>query len=199
MTDNRLQKVRALEALLVLDAKAGNKKALEQLVALRGDRLYAHAARLAGDREAARDIVQEAWVQILRSLPGLTDETSFLPWALCIVSRRVAAFIQTRQKDRRLAEDFAPEAPQVFTLDTDQILDAPKVREILHQLPPVHHATIALFYLEDMSVAEVAKALDVPIGTVKTRLMTARAILRNYLEGDQNGQARQADRRCHEG
>ena len=183
----------------MLDARAGNKQALEHLVALRGDRLYAHAARLAGDREAARDIVQEAWVQILRSLPRLTDETSFLPWALCIVSRRVAAFIKTRQKDRRLAEDFAPEAPQAFTLDTDQILDAPKVREILHQLPPVQHATIALFYLEDMSVAEVAKALDVPIGTVKTRLMTARATLRNYLEGDQNGQARQTDRRCHEG
>lgn len=199
MSDNRRQKAKTLEALLVLEAKAGDKKALEQLVDLRGDRLYAHAARLSGDREAARDIVQEAWLQILRGLPKLNNETAFLPWALCIVSRRTAAFIKSRQKDRRLAEDFAPEAPQALDPVSDSDLDAPRVLAALQQLPPVQQATIALFYLEDMSVAEVAQALDVPVGTVKTRLMTARATLRTYFEGDQNGQARQADRRCHEG
>ena len=52
------------------------------------------------------------------------------------------------------------------------------------RLPPEQRAAIALFHIEDMSVAEVAVALDVPAGTVKTRLMTARAKLREAFEGD---------------
>jgi RNA polymerase sigma-70 factor (ECF subfamily) len=55
----------------------------------------------------------------------------------------------------------------------------------MRTLPPEHQAAIALFYLEDMSVAEVAVALDVPAGTVKTRLMHARRKLRDVFEGDE--------------
>ncbi len=193
MTKNRQQKIKALEALLVLDAKTGNKTAIDKLASLRGDRLFAHAARLSGDREAAQDITQEAWLEIIRSLHRLNDETAFLPWALCIVSRRVAAFIKTRQKDRKLAEDFAQETQTAVSPALDQNLDADKVLQALQHLPPAQQATIALFYLEDMSVADVARALDVPVGTVKTRLMTARSTLRDLLEGEQDGQARQAD------
>ncbi|MEP2705988.1 MAG: RNA polymerase sigma factor [Roseibium sp.] len=187
MTENRQLKLKALEALLVLDAKTGDLKAIDGLVRLRGDRLFAHAARLAGDREAAQDIVQEAWIQIIHGLPRLANESAFLPWALCIVSRRVAAFIKTRQKDRKLAEDLEPESQKVFQPSTDTALDAERVHSALRYLPPAQHATVALFYLEDMGVADVAKAMDVPVGTVKTRLMTARSTLRKLLEGEQDG------------
>lgn len=194
MTDNRQLKINALEGLYVLGARSGDRAALEKLVTLRGSRLLSHARRLSGDSEAARDIVQEAWLDIIKGLPGLRDETAFLPWALCIVSRRVAAFIKTRQKDRKLSEDLAPPPPeQMVEQATDRDIDAIKVTEALKALPPAQQATIALFYLEDMSVADVAKALDVPIGTVKTRLMAARSNLRKHLEGDHDGQARQAD------
>jgi RNA polymerase sigma-70 factor (ECF subfamily) len=187
MSDLRQQKFRVLEALLVLDAKAGDRTALENLFNLRRGRLLSHAVRLSGDPQAAQDIVQEAWVQIIRGLPGLANENAFLPWALCIVSRRVAAFIKTRQKDRKLVEEFGSEANQVVEPATDQTLDVEKMHQALKQLPPAQQAAIALFYLEDMSIAEVATALDVPSGTVKTRLMTARTTLRKLLEGDQNG------------
>ncbi len=59
------------------------------------------------------------------------------------------------------------------------------MRRAIKTLPPEQQAAIALFYLEDMSVAEVAVALDVPAGTVKTRLMHARRKLRDALEGDE--------------
>ena len=62
------------------------------------------------------------------------------------------------------------------------------MRAAIAALPPAQAATVALFYLEDLSVAEVATALDVPVGTVKTRLMHARTKLRALL-GDDNGQA----------
>ena len=62
------------------------------------------------------------------------------------------------------------------------------MRHAISRLPPDQAATIALFYLDDLTVTEVATALDVPMGTVKTRLMHARRKLRALLEGENNGQ-----------
>ena len=61
--------------------------------------------------------------------------------------------------------------------------DARAVRRAIRSLPPAQAAAISLFYLEDMSIAEVAVALDVPPGTVKTRLMHARSKLNKALKG----------------
>lgn len=59
------------------------------------------------------------------------------------------------------------------------------MRSAMRELPAEQRAAIALFHLEELSVAEVAVALDVPVGTVKTRLMNARRRLRAALEGDE--------------
>ncbi|MDH5798905.1 MAG: sigma-70 family RNA polymerase sigma factor [Paracoccaceae bacterium] len=177
-------KERALEAYLVAASRGGDTRAMDGLVRLRGPRLRAHAARLLGDGEVAQDIVQEAWADILRGLHGLRDERAFLPWALQIVSRRVAREIAGRQRQRRLAEEYGAEAEDRLEDLAGNTFDAGKVRQAVNGLPADHKATIALFYLEDMTVAEVAVALDVPPGTVKTRLMHARAKLRRALEGD---------------
>lgn len=189
MAADRQNKLKTLEALLVLDAKSGNHQAIARLVELRGPRLHAHAVRLSGEHDAAHDILQEAWIQIIRSLPKLKDEGAFLPWALCIVSRRVAVHIKTRQKDRKLAQSYGSEPVQIAEPEHVQCLDIDAVRSALKELPPAQHATIALFYLENMRVADVARALDVPVGTVKTRLMKARKTLRKLLEGEIDGQA----------
>lgn len=189
MAVDRQNKLKTLEALLVLDAKTGDHRAIARLVELRGPRLHAHAVRLSGEHDAAHDILQEAWIQIIRGLPKLKDENAFLPWALCIVSRRVAAHIKTRQKDRKLAQSLGSETMQITEPAHDQCVDINAVRSAIMELPPAQHATIALFYLENMRVADVARALDVPIGTVKTRLMKARKTLRILLEGETDGQA----------
>lgn len=185
MSDDR---TRAYDAWLVSRARMGEARAIHELVERRGDRLMAHAVRLLGEREAARDMVQEAWVEILRALPSLRDDHAFLPFALRIVSRRVAREIKRRQKGRALAVSYEAEAERVTPATEGQGSDAARVRAAIACLPPGQAAAIALFYLEDLSVAEVATALDVPVGTVKTRLMHARRRLRTLLEGDQDGQ-----------
>ncbi len=187
MDKHRQQKTRVLEEFLVLDAKRGEQQALNRLIELRGPRLLAHAARLSGDREAARDIVQEAWIQIIRALPSLRQEHAFLPWALCIVSRRVAAHIKDRQRDRTLSQAYAAEIETGPEMLEPEGLVKDAVLAALKKLPPAQQATVALFYLEDLRVSEVATALDVPVGTVKTRLMKARETLRDLLEGEANG------------
>ncbi len=181
-------KERALDAWLVAAARTGDRRAMARLVALRDPRLLAHATRLLGEREGARDVVQEAWIEILRGLGRLRDDSLFLPWALRIVTRRVAREIRRRQRGRSLAEAVRAEVEPSVTEAGPGALDAAKLRAAIAALPPAQAATVALFYLEDLSVTEVATALDVPVGTVKTRLMHARAKLRALLEGNENGQ-----------
>jgi len=101
---------KALEAYLVVAARAGDRRAWQRLVELRGPRLMAHAVRLLGEAEGARDVVQDAWLDILRGLSRLREVGAFLPWALRIVSRRVARVIKGRQGERRLAAGYSAEA-----------------------------------------------------------------------------------------
>ena len=154
------------------------------LVRLRGPRLLAHATRLLGDRETSRDVVQEAWAEILRGLGSLKDDHAFLPWALRITSRRVSREIERRQRQRRLVSEYGAEMDVSLPEEASAAVDAKVIRNAIEQLSKDHRATIALFYLEELSVAEVAAALDVPVGTVKTRLMHARAHLRRVIEGE---------------
>lgn len=184
-----VQRIRALEAYLVASARTGDTVAMDQLVRLLQPRLLGHANRLLGDAEGARDVTQAAWLDILRGLPRLREVASFRAFAMQIVTRKVAAAIKTNQRDRKLATDWARET-EVMTAPLGEITaDAQNVRNAIAKLPPAHQATLALFYLDEMTVTEVATALDVPVGTIKTRLMHARDKLRVLLKGDKYDQA----------
>jgi RNA polymerase sigma-70 factor (ECF subfamily) len=174
-------KRRALEELLVVEARTGDRAAIEALVRLRGPRLLVHATRLLGDRDQAQDAVQEAWVEILRGLPALRAAAAFPAWSTQIVTRRCARIIKGLQKGRALAAELTP-LLEVEQPEPDD--EAARLRWAIDQLPAEQAATIALFYLEDMRLAEVAIALDIPQGTVKSRLSKARGALRALLEGE---------------
>jgi RNA polymerase sigma factor (sigma-70 family) len=184
MKRGRESKDQALSAYLVVRAQGGDRLALTRLVDLHGPRLLSHAARLLGEVEGARDCVQEAWVEVIRGLGGLRDVRVFLPWALRIVTRRVAREIGGRQRARVLDAGLKAETATTQEGTGPKAVDAGVVRRAIGHLPADQRACIALFYLEEMRVAEVAVALDVAVGTVKTRLMHARRKLRAILEGE---------------
>jgi len=175
---------RSLEDYLVASARLGDRKAMAQLVELRGPRLMVHAARLLGEPEEARDVVQDAWIDIFRGLKNLRDVRAFPAWATRIVTRRRAGSIKSKQAQRELTRAMMCDADEVLQNGGIEAVESAQVRAAVSELPPEESATIALFYLEDMSVAEVAVAMDVPTGTVKTRLMHARAKLKETLEGE---------------
>lgn len=159
-------------------ARLGDRLAFEKLVKHFGPRLFSHAYRLLGHREEARDVVQEAWIEIARGLPKLRDDSAFMAWAYRITSRRAARQIDRNIKTRALGAGL-PEPQAAFE-------DASSVRAAIEHLSPAQAATIRLFYLEEMSLREVAVAMDVPMGTVKSRLSSARNQLKPYLEGTEN-------------
>ncbi|WP_298297523.1 RNA polymerase sigma factor [uncultured Litoreibacter sp.] len=182
------RKSRSLEHYLVAAAQLGERPAMEQLVALRGPRLQVHATRLLGDPEEARDAVQDAWVAIFKGLSGLQDTQAFPAWATRIVTRRCAAVIKRKQGDRALSAALLAEREDAAPETGPDAVRAAHVRRAIASLPPDQAATVALFYLDDMGVAEVSVAMDVPVGTVKRRLMLARDKLRTTLKGEENDQ-----------
>ena len=175
---------RILDEYLVASARAGDRKAFAMLAERWQVKLVAHAWRLTGDREAARDAAQAGWVEIVRGLQRLQDERAFPAWAYRIVSRRCGRLTGESVRRRELGEALAGQ-PEVVEADWGEALDARRLRSAIAALPSDQRSAIALFYLEDMSVAEVAVALAIPAGTVKTRLMHARRKLRAALEGDE--------------
>jgi RNA polymerase sigma-70 factor (ECF subfamily) len=173
---------RLLDGYLVVSAQAGDRTAAEALARRYHRRLIAHAWRLTGDLELAKDVVQSSWIDIARGLPRLKDEAAFPAWAYQIVSRRCARNIRGLQADRALASALGQAGHEEATQQPE--IATPRLRAAIQALPAAQRATLALFYFEDLSVGEIAVALDVPAGTVKTRLMHARRALRAVLEGE---------------
>ena len=175
---------RVLDEYLLASIRAGDTRAFELLARRWHKKLLGHAWRLlGGDVEAARDAVQEGWVEIVNGVSRLRDDRAFPAWAYRIVSRRCARQIDAAVRRRRL--DATAQIEPCDQPSPDSGADEERLRNAIRALPTDQRAAIALFHLEDMSIAEVAVALDVPAGTVKTRLMHARRKLRDALGGDE--------------
>jgi len=170
------------EEFLVASARLGDQKSLESLIKYRSPKLFSHACGLMGNRDEAADIVQEVWLEITRGLPNLKEPRAFSAWAYRITSRRCAKAIDRNIKHRKIA---AVQADMPMPPPGD-ISDLQAIRSAIGRLPAGQASAIRLFYLEEFSVRQVAVALDIPVGTVKSRLMHARNTLKSILEGDKN-------------
>ena len=174
---------------LVAAAQAGDRQACGQLARLWHADLLRHAWRLTGDPELARDTVQDAWIDIVRGLNGLADPAAFPAWAYRIVTRKSARTIAGLQRNRRTVSAFAaePEAADHAQDETESRADQGPLSKALAALPAEQRSVMALFYIDDFSVAEIAVALAIPAGTVKTRLMHARRKMRAAFDLPEKG------------
>lgn len=173
---------RAREDLLVLAAQDGNKQAFNALFQAYNGALARFAFRLCGDEQLAHDAVQETWITLSQKMRALQDPRGFRLWAF--KTTRWRTIDQIRRRGRRtvpVEEDMAVDAGLDDTHATDD-----QVGRLLDGLPAVEKAVLALFYLEELTVAEIAAIEEVPAGTVKSRLNRARARLRDRLEGEEN-------------
>ena len=174
---------------LVLSVQQGDAQAWTSLVRHWQPRLLAHAWRLLGDAERARDAVQESWLQILRGIRSLSDVAAFPAWALRIVTRRCQRHYTAQDQRRTHEAEWSEAATDTVAPDDSDPSAQPshhdqhRLRAAIAALPAAQRSTLGLFYLDQLSVAEIAVALDVPPGTVKTRLLHARRSLRAILEG----------------
>ncbi|MEO6434096.1 MAG: sigma-70 family RNA polymerase sigma factor [Sphingomicrobium sp.] len=174
---------RVLDEYLVVAAQTGDREAWNMLAKRWHRKLVAHAWRLTGDTEFAHEAAQAGWVEIVRNLHRLDDSRAFTAWAYRIASRRCARVIGEAVKIRTIGEALA-DMPIASEPDAERAVEGQQLRGAIAALPPDQRAAIALFYLEEMGVAEIAVALNTPVGTIKTRLMHARLKLRKTVEGN---------------
>jgi RNA polymerase sigma factor (sigma-70 family) len=170
------------DELLVMQCQAGDGESLIALVDRWQPRLLCHAMRLTREHEAARDAVQDAWVAIVRGIRRLDDPACFAPWVYRIVSNKCADWTRQRQRQRATFTSLAvdPAAKQVSAKDSQDAVAA--IREVIGRLPHEQRAIISLFYVEELSIRDIAEALSIPVGTVKSRLHYARNNLKEVIE-----------------
>lgn len=160
-------------------ARAGDARAFGELVARHQDRAYAVALRITRSPSEAAEAAQEGLVRAWRALPGFRGEAAFGTWLYRVVARRALdrALAQRIRLGREVEEEAARGEPAEPPQERDHLL-AGRLERMLDALSPPQRAAVALYYLEDQGVAEVAAALGLPENTVKTHLHRARASLR---------------------
>ncbi len=171
-----------LDELLVIRCQGGDVRALELLARRWHPRLLRDATYLTGDAEAARDVAQEAWIGIARGVRRLQDPARFRSWAHRIVVHKSRDWIRRERAKRRAAQQVADLAQQPAAEQPRD--DIARLRAALAELPADQRTVLSWFYLEEMSVREIAAALSIPAGTVKSRLYHARNALRSCLKED---------------
>ncbi|MCP5081428.1 MAG: sigma-70 family RNA polymerase sigma factor [Alphaproteobacteria bacterium] len=148
------------------------------------DALYRTACRMLYDRTEAEDAVQESLDKAWRNLHRFKPDGQMRPWLFAILNN--TCLDNLRARARRINVPFDPETAQDLGLLSERDLPEQAVanqqlgRQIEEQiaaLPPDHRAAVQLVIVEQLSYAEAAEALDLPIGTLRSRLSRARASL----------------------
>lgn len=157
-------------------AAQGDVKAFDGLYRRWYPKLLRFAGRLMGNPDEARDVMQEASLTIARDIHKLREPEQFSAWAYTIVRRRAADHIKQAMRSRKLIAEL-PEPETVKSPERGLSL-----RQALAHLPETDQLMLTLFYVEGLRGTEIAAALGIPLGTVKSRLSTARRKLKTHYE-----------------
>jgi RNA polymerase sigma-70 factor (ECF subfamily) len=170
------------DELLVTRCQRRDLAAWDELVERWNDRLYYYLRRLIDHEQDATNTLQEVWLHAFRGIRSLRDGARLAPW-LYTIARRTAMthFRRHYARDDQVSSTQVAEADDSF--DGQFHFDnAELVHFGLGQLGVAEREVLTLFFLEDLSLAEIASLIGIPIGTVKSRLFKARRDLRRVLE-----------------
>jgi len=168
------------DELLVLGSQGGDEAAFGKLVARYQTSLLGHAYQLTGREEAAKDVVQDTWIAVVRGLSRLDDPARFAAFAHRILVRRCADWTRRKQRQRKLTGALEQEGPAREASYPDDATF--RLRAQLDRLPSDRRTILSLHYLQDVPLSDIAALLRIPLGTVKSRLHHARQQLKRALE-----------------
>ncbi|MEE8441235.1 MAG: RNA polymerase sigma factor [Spirochaetia bacterium] len=179
----------ALERSLIVRAKAGERDAFSVLIRHNIRRVYRAAYAVMRNRDDADDIAQETFVRAYQSISRFDETRPLFPWLYRIARNLCLNRIErVTERETELPEfDYLPDAaagPEESAIAAEE---RTRVRNAVGRLPDQHRQIIQLSHFQECSYREIADILDVPIGTVMSRLHNARRKLRELLETDENG------------
>lgn len=185
---------------MVAAAQGGDQFALDQLLRRHYDRVHAVCRRIAGSTRDADDACQEALIKIVRSLPRFDGRSSFSTWAYRIATN--ASLDELRKRQRRPSLHVVGDDDRAETVDpradryTEAFADRLVLDNALDHLPEELRVAVVLRDVADFDYAEIAETLDIPIGTVKSRISRGRAALASQLRlGEDRGNRAAPDER----
>ena len=166
---------------MVRAAADGDREAFAALAAPRVDRMFATATLILRDRGRAEDAVQDALVRAWRDVRTLRDPQRFDAWLRRLLVN--ACFDESRRERRHAANvRLLPDHDGATSDSSGALADRDEMDRALRRLSTDHRAVIVHHYYLQLSVAEIADALDIPVGTAKSRLHHARLALRAAME-----------------
>lgn len=174
----------AAEPTLVERARTGDVRAFEALVGERLDPLFRTAWAILGSEADARDATQEAFVSAWRQLPRLRDVEAFDAWLHRILVNACRASLRRRGRVREVRIAPIHDRAAVVDGDPDAFDESEAVARAFDRLKPDHRTILVLHHLRHEPVASIAAALNIPEGTVKSRLHAARAALEAALAAE---------------
>lgn len=149
---------------LVLRAQSGDREAFDVLLRETAPPLLRYVTRVTGDAAMAEDAVQEALIAIVRKIAWLQDASLFRAWAYRIASREAFRLLRKSRRYVEPVEELVSLEEPVDPWQRERLLAS------LERLSPASRAVVTLHFLEEMSLGDVAAVLDIPLGTVKSRL-----------------------------
>jgi len=171
-----------LTELLVLKAQGGDETAFTQLYQTWAKDVLRFARFAIKDSQAAEEVAQESWISVAKGLSQLDDPALFGPWAFRIVRRRCVDWIRSRKSERKRREIWETEVATSVEQPVAEKAALSELAEILHNMDTDSRLLIHLYYETGLSVAEVAGAMELRTGTVKSRLFAIREKLKLKLE-----------------
>jgi RNA polymerase sigma-70 factor, ECF subfamily len=158
----------------------------EELVLGHFDHVYRYALRLSGNSTVAEDIAQDVFLRAIKSIHQLRDPAAVTAWLLTIVRNEFARMCQARKLVYGLDEPTFDCGP-IAEADHVQAVDGHDwVHQALKLLPVEFRLVVLMFYFEEKSYAEIASELEIPMGTVMSRLNRGRQHLKQALEASQS-------------
>lgn len=175
-------------AELVGKIQSGDNSAFDELYKLTSDRAYFVALEFTKNSQDAEDILQESYIKALSKINELDKPESFSSWLNQIVANKSKDFLKKKKpmlfnsdEEETDATELLPDEDTNFSpegnLDQTELQKA--VMEVLDELSEEKRACVLMMYFEELSVGEIAETLEIPEGTVKTRLFSARKDLKD--------------------
>ncbi|MGZ3665912.1 MAG: RNA polymerase sigma factor [Ktedonobacterales bacterium] len=179
------------ERALVERARSGDQDAFALLVRLHQRQVYTLALRMLRDAEEASEATQEVFLAAWQGLRGFRGDARFATWLYRIAYNHCLKIAEQRRRDvaahAELTAQSAREQGPAQALSASHARDAEqqmreRVRDEIENLPAKYRIVLVLRHLQELSYEEMADVMRVPIGTVKTQLFRARALLKERLE-----------------
>ena len=172
---------------LVLSAKNGNKKAFDKLYKLTSNDVWFTCVSLLKDEENAKDIMQETYITAFLKLDTLKDEEKFCGWLTAIATNKCKNKLKGKVEYQIDDEVLITEAETDELMLPEEYITKAEKRKVLLQIMEDtlsfnQYQVVLMFYFNELSIAEIAQALEISEGTVKSRLNSSRAKMKTAIE-----------------